>query len=181
MKKTCVFIIGTNGVGKTSLAKRLINGFGGISDYHEKITYCKDARACFVGKYEGVKFGGVDGFNNVTHLAERVNDGLKKCDFVFCEGKYIKNFSMNVLNAMFQAERQIVVFLYAPVAVLDERLRKRGGRGITQCVWRDQKVIARNAKRWQEIGATLLQYDTSEFSLEFMESDIRRKLSGLCG
>lgn len=129
MQKTCVFIIGTNGVGKTTLAKRLINDFGGIAAYKDKITYCNDGEACFIGRYEGVKFGGVDGLSNTSQLASHVKTGLNTRDVVFCEGKYIKSFSINMTNAMFQAKRGVVVFLYAPVSVLNERLIERAGGG----------------------------------------------------
>ena len=180
MQKTCVFIIGTNGVGKTTLAKRLINDFGGIAAYKDKITYCNDGRACFVGRYEGVKFGGVDGLNNTTQLAAHVKTGLNTREVVFCEGKYIKSFSINMTNAMFQAKRGVVIFIYAPVSVLNERLRGRaGGGGMTEHVWKDQKAVARTAKKWQEIGVKLVQFDTSQTTTEYIANKVKETVYGV--
>jgi len=42
--KTCVFITGTNSVGKTSLAKALIGLFGGIEEATKELTICRDRR-----------------------------------------------------------------------------------------------------------------------------------------
>lgn len=37
--KTCVFITGTNSVGKTTLAKALIERFGGIKETAKELTF----------------------------------------------------------------------------------------------------------------------------------------------
>lgn len=179
MQKTCVFIIGTNCVGKTTLAKRLISDFGGIAGFQDNITYCNDGRTCFVGKYEGVKYGGVDWLSNVTQLAWNVKTGLNTRDVVFCEGKYIKNFSINMNKAMFQAKRGVVVFLYAPVSVLNERLKERTGVGMTEYVWKDQKAVARTAKKWQEIGVKLMQFDTSQTTTEQIANKVKETVYGV--
>lgn len=179
MQKTCVFIIGTNAVGKTTLAKKLISDFGGVAAYCNKISYLGDKRTCFVGRYEGVKYGGIDGLNNITQLKEHVKKGLITHDVVFCEGKYIKSFSINMTNAMFEAQRGIVVFLYAPLNVLNERLKERSGTCITQSVWKDQKTIARTAKKWHEIGVNVLLFDTSKVTIDDMIYKIKKTVYGV--
>lgn len=51
MNKVACFIIGTNAVGKSTLARQLIETFGGVERVTDKITYCKDGETCFLGKY----------------------------------------------------------------------------------------------------------------------------------
>lgn len=64
MKKTCVFICGTNCTGKTTVAKALQARFGGIRATTSDTTYCNDSRACFAGRYKtDGKHGGVDVLN----------------------------------------------------------------------------------------------------------------------
>ena len=42
MRKTCVFIIGTNASGKSTVARKLIESFGGIESYKDGISSTKD-------------------------------------------------------------------------------------------------------------------------------------------
>ena len=51
MRKTCVFIIGTNASGKSTVARKLIESFGGIESYKDGISSTKDGVA-FAGRYD---------------------------------------------------------------------------------------------------------------------------------
>jgi broad-specificity NMP kinase len=166
--KTCVFITGTNAVGKTTLAKALIEQYGGIKEASKELTLCNDARVCFAGKYAVDKtFGGVDGFNQTKCLEGVVREGLTKADVIFCEGMYLHTFGLNLTNAMFSAEKHLIVFLYAPVSVINERLLSRAGKGIkNDAVWKKQQNCATAAKKWQSIGVPVYAFDTSKTSID---------------
>lgn len=162
MKKTCIFIIGTNGVGKTTLAKGLINKFGGIRDISNNITFCNDGLSCLAGGYNmQSKYGGVDKLNSTKGLKDIVETGLSKCNTIICEGSFLDSFGMNLTNAMFVAEKHIVVFLYAPTKVIDKRLMLRSGNNINNKKIEKQQRCLRSAKKWASIGVPVLSFDTS--------------------
>ena len=45
MRKTCVFIIGTNASGKSTVARKLIESFGGVESYNDGISITRDGIA----------------------------------------------------------------------------------------------------------------------------------------
>lgn len=180
--KTCVFITGTNAVGKTTLAKALIQHYGGIQSASKEITLCNDDRVAFAGRYElDKKFGGVDGFNQTKCLAGVVLKALENSDVIFCEGMYLHTFGLNLTNAMFSAQKQLVVLLYAPVEEIDRRLRSRAEKGVTEAVWKTQKGCARSAQKWASIGVPVLFFDTSKVSTNEILQSITSKVNELCG
>ena len=180
--KTCVFISGTNCTGKSSLARELIAQCGGIDHTDEWNTYCGDGVTCFGGKYSMErKYGGIDGFNQTKCLDQVVWNGLKTCDVVICEGMYLHTFGLNLTNAMFLAERHLLVFLYAPGATIHQRLIDRSGKGITnKAVISKQHNCARAAQKWQSIGVPVLTFDTSKISVEAEAQLILAKIKELC-
>lgn len=132
--KTCVFITGTNCSGKSTIARHLQQHFGGIREIASDTTWCNDSRACFAGIYhDGRKHGGVDALSKTSTLADIVTRGLQKADVIFCEGSYFDTFGMNLLNAMFNAQNFLYVFLYCDGETLmrrhQERLLASSGRG----------------------------------------------------
>lgn len=172
--KTCVFISGTNSVGKTTLAWEIINRHGGIDRITNDVTYCKDGKVCFAGRYGETKYGGVDRITNeqghscTSRLAEVVETGLKTCDVIICEGSYMDTFGMNLMNAMFKAEKYLLVNLYADVPTLYNRLCSRsngkngdGKRNFIK-IAKKQKQAMMAAKKWQSIGVKVLQINTAE-------------------
>lgn len=165
--KTCVFITGTNSVGKTTLAKALIERFGGIREVTKELTYCNDSRICFAGRYSiEARYGGVDIFNCTSILADVVAKGLETCDIVICEGSYLDTFGNNLTNAMFQAKKYLVVFLYADAKVIHERLLNRGKKGCSPQTLPKQRNVLRAAKKWAEIGVPVLSINTGVVSLD---------------
>jgi broad-specificity NMP kinase len=182
MNKVCVLITGTNAVGKSSLAKELIATYGGIRTADKLLTCCNDQRICFAGKYDLTKkYGGVDGFNQTKCLESVVRKGLMQHDVVICEGMYLHTFGMNLLNAAFAADRQLVVFLYAPVREINRRLIGRSQTGIANdAVWKKQQATAVSAKKWASIGVPVLSYDTSITRTADIAQQVASKIEELC-
>lgn len=165
--KTCVFITGTNSVGKTTLAKALIERFGGIKETTKELTLCQDSRVCFAGRYRyETRYGGVDVFNCTRILPDVVEKAFKTCDIVFCEGSYFDTFGLNLTNAMFKAQKHLVVFLYADGAVLHSRLLGRGKVGLSERTLPKQKNACKAAKKWVEIGIPVMCFNTGVTSLD---------------
>ncbi len=120
-------ITGTNCTGKTTLAKELIRRFGGISRTQKDRTICADTRVVFLGKYAGgEKYGGCDGLHETKKLAPICKDAIRNgAEFVFCEGSYLKSFGINLQKLVFSASHQLIVTLFAPKILPDDRLYKR--------------------------------------------------------
>lgn len=181
--KICVFVTGTNAVGKTTLVKELIRRHGGIASATKTITTCKDSRICFAGKYEeGKKFGGVDVSNLIKCLESVVKEGLEKSDVILCEGMCLHTFGLNLTRAAFVADKQMVVYLYAPVEEIYKRLKERTGKCIrSERVQRKQRYAAAAARKWAAIGIHVLPFDTSKTSPEEIANKIQEKIKELCG
>lgn len=154
--KKCVFITGTNAVGKSSLAWEIITRYGGV----DRITNDK-------------------GSSCTSRLAEVVEEGLKHCEVIICEGSFLDTFGMNLINALFKAEQQYVISLYADNLTIFNRLGNRSngknGKRSTksiQKVFDKQLRCMRAARKWQEIGVRVLQINTAETSLQDVVSRV---------
>lgn len=180
MNNLVCFITGTNAVGKSTLARQLIETFGGVERVTDKITYCKDGETCFLGKYfYGGKFEGVDTYPTTNGLYKHVQAALSERNVVFAEGFYLHTFGLNLQKALLQGQRQMIVFLYAPSKVLNNRLLNRGGRGVTKFVINTQRGAFNAAKRWHEIGIPVLSFDTSKYSVSEIEQKILERINKL--
>ena len=189
--KTVVFITGTNAVGKSTLARSIIERFGGIYEERDCTTFCKDKRYGLAGRYKDKRYGGVDRITNdkgsscTSRLAEVVSEGLKTADVMFCEGSFMDTFGLNLTNALFLGDKALVVSLYAPPAVIYERLNKRsnGMNGTGKRNWprifRKQKQALIAAQKYEQIGCKVLQFDTSVFSTEQIRDEIINTLQGM--
>lgn len=180
--KTCVFITGTNAVGKTTLVKELMVRYGGIKESTKTLTTCHDDRVCFAGHYGDGKFGGVDGFNQTKCLESVVRSGLAEHDTIICEGMYLHTFGINLTNAAFAADKQLIVFLYCPVEEIHRRLLERAGKGLTNdAVWKKQLNCATAARKWASIGVPVLSFDTSKTTTQEIADTVTAKIDALCG
>lgn len=189
--KAVVFITGTNAVGKSTLAWSLIERFGGIYEERDCVTYCKDKRYGLAGRYKDKRYGGVDRITNdkgsscTSRLAEVVSEGLKTADVMFCEGSFMDTFGLNLTNALFLGDKALVVSLYAPPAVIYERLNKRSngmngtGKRNWPTIFRKQKQALIAAQKYEQIGCKVLQFDTSVFSTEQIRDEIINTLQGM--
>lgn len=165
--KTCVFITGTNSSGKTTLAKALIGLFGGIEEATKELTVCRDRRICFAGRYsDESRYGGVDAFNCTRVLPDIVKMGLERSEVIICEGSYLDTFGNNLTNAMFQAQKYLVIMLYAEGTVLHNRLIERSKKGCNIGILTKQKNVLRAVKKWHEIGIPVQCYDTGKLSFD---------------
>lgn len=169
--KTCVFITGTNCVGKTTLVKAILEKHGGISSYEDKITYSNDGKVAFAGKYDG-KYGGVDGLNSVKILESLTIKAFEKVDVFMAEGLKLHSFGLSLQKALFTAQYHIVVFLYAPLKELDARLKERSGTRISEAIAKDQIAIKNAFLKWQEVGVKTLFFDTSKVDIKTIEETI---------
>lgn len=166
--KTCVFITGTNAVGKSTLTRAIIAHYGGVDRIVNDVTYCVEGGVCLAGKYrEGSLFGGVDGFPT-KRLADVVEEGLRHANTIFCEGSFMNSFGLNLTNAMFKGERNLVVNLFSDCKTITDRLIGRSG--ITDrnydLIFKKQKQSMMSARKWQSIGVKVLQFNTAEVSIE---------------
>lgn len=189
--KIVVFITGTNAVGKSTLARSLIDRFGGICEERACMTICKDKRYGLAGPYKSKLYGGVDKITNdkgsscTSRLAEVVSEGLKTADVIFCEGSFMHTFGLNLTNALFLGDAALVVSLYAPPEVIYKRLNERsnGMNGTGKRNWpkifRKQRQALISAQKYEQIGCKVLQYDTSVYSVEQIREEIINALRGL--
>mgnify|MGYP002509566029 CR=1 FL=1 len=173
---TCVFITGTNAVGKSSVARAIIERCGGIAKVEDQVTYCADGKTTLAGSYL-CKYGGVDRVTNTkgssctSELQNVVERGLAQRDIIFCEGSFMGTFGMNLTNAMFKANKHLVINLYADARTLYDRLNNRSkgkngnGRDFA-LILKKQKLSAVSAVKWHEIGVKVLQINTAEYSPE---------------
>ncbi len=176
--KTCVFITGTNAVGKSALAWEFITRYGGVDRITNDVTYCVEGNICFAGRYGETRYGGVDRITNdkgsscTSMLADVVAEGLRHADTIFCEGSFMNTFGLNLSNAIFKAERQLVVNLYADPQTIWNRLTARsngkygnGKRRFDLIVTRQRQTMIA-ARKWQSIGVKVLQFNTAETTIE---------------
>ncbi len=175
--KTCVFITGTNAVGKSALAWEFITRYGGVDRITNDVTYCVEGGICFAGRYGETRYGGVDRITNdkgsscTSRLAEVVEEGLRHADTIFCEGSYMGTFGLNLSNALFKAEKPLIVSLYADPQTIWNRLTARSngkngsGKRRFDLIIKNQKQAMIAAKKWQSIGVKVLQMNTSQVSI----------------
>lgn len=163
--KTCVFIMGTNCTGKTSVARELLRLFGGISGEEETgvglITTTGCGRVAFAGRYDGVKFGGVDYYGRTKDLCVVASVALARYDALVCEGMYVSSFGKNLTSTIYQADARLVVCLYADNETITRRLAKRSGTKMTEAVMRKQRICANAAKKYGENGCAVRFFDTA--------------------
>lgn len=176
--KTCVFITGTNAVGKSSLVMALAEHFGGVGRFENDVTYCKYGSVCLAGRYEGGRYGGVDKITNAkgssctSRLAAVVEEGLRNADIIICEGSFMNTFGLNLTNAMFKADLHLLVSLYADSKTIYERLtsRSNGKYGKRKrnflLIITKQKDAMVAARKWQSIGVKVLQFNTAQTTVE---------------
>lgn len=170
----CVFITGTNAVGKSSLSHAILERQGGIERFEKDVTYTKNGVVSFAGPYFDGHYQGVDrirddkGHSCTSRLAEVVREGLTHSDIIICEGSFMNTFGLNLTNAMFSADRYLVVSLYCDKMELYRRLQQRNNGHKTDYdkVFKKQLQALRAARKWQRIGVRVLQYCTSSTPLD---------------
>lgn len=147
--KTCIFITGTNAVGKSALAWALIERFGGV----DRIT-------------------NENGASCTSRLAAVVEEGLRNADTIICEGSFMNTFGLNLTNAMFKADRHLLVSLWTDSKTIYDRLTSRsngkygnGKRNFPKIITKQRQAMVA-ARKWQSIGVKVLQFNTAQTTIE---------------
>lgn len=175
MKKT-VLIIGTNAVGKTSLARELIKKAGGISEIVNRVTYCNDGKTALIGDYsKHKKIEGVDSFGETRFLSDLIKSVDR--EVVVFEGLKCGTFGLSIQQALFQGTEQLLVFLYASPNTINKRLIERSGSGIKSlAVLKQQKANLNAAIKYKEIGVNVVSFNTDNTSVNEIADEILSKI-----
>lgn len=185
MNKVCVFITGTNAVGKTTFIKALAERHGGFVASGDDLTPCEDGLVCLAGCYDRSKYGGVDRIRNAqgrsctSRLAEVVEAGLASHDIIICEGSFLNSFGLNLSNALFKAQRYLVVYLYADATTLHQRLLNRAARCVSETILNRQRNGCVAANKWKSIGVPVLSFNTGQCDFEAMVDEVDKKIMNL--
>lgn len=169
--KTCVFIIGTNCSGKTTVAKRMIEKLGGQKGFRDKITYTAGGVA-FAGKYD-VKFGGVDYLNSTSVLPGLVARAFESVGTIVCEGVRLKSYGDNMTKSMYLADRRYVFYLHASLRELEKRLKARTGNESAKLSIHTKKQILEcysSMRKWNANGCHTAVVDTEKMNADDIAS-----------
>lgn len=154
-----------------------MDSMGGVDRTVGDVTYTRFGGVAFAGRYD-TRFGGVDELTNekgsscTSTLAGVVKKALLCADTVFCEGMYLNTFGLNLSNALFLGDRQLVVSLWADPLTIYTRLNERssGKRGDGyrnwETIFRKQRNAMIAAGKWKSIGVPVLQFNTAKSSVE---------------
>ena len=171
-------IIGTNAVGKSSLARELINRAGGIAYVANRTTYCNDNKTAVLGDYSKHKnIEGVDAFGETKCLSELIKQTGR--EIVVFEGLKCGTFGLSINKALVDnSGGQIIIFLYASAKTINERLKERSGTGIkTKAVLTQQKCNLRAALKYKEIGVKVVSFNTDEISTKEIADNVEQLIS----
>lgn len=162
--KTCIFITGTNCVGKTSVVREIIARSGGVEELRKTITICKGRKIALAGPYrDGSNYGGVDALNETKGLEGIVRGAFEEgAEYVFCEGSYLNTFGINLTNAFFTAEKQLLVCLVAPLETINKRLGERTGSSINKKIVEKQQRAITAAIKFSQIGVPVMMINAEE-------------------
>lgn len=174
--KKIIAIIGTNAVGKTTLARNIISYAGGVQEIVNGVTYCADGKTAVVGNYiEGKKFAGVDEFGETKFLSEKLKTIER--EYIVFEGVKCGTFGLSIQNALFSGTDSLIVFLYASAKTINERLLKRSAKGINSIgVLAQQKTNLNAAIKYKEIGVNVVSINTDELLPEQIFEQVRNKI-----
>lgn len=163
--KTAIFIVGTNGTGKTTLMRNIIRRLGGIERFEDNITYLKNPQYAALGKYDSDSKTnvGVDWIKNTRSLTNLIKLAHSKgVDTVLAEGSMLHTFGINITNAVFAAPNRLWVLLFADTATLAERIKKRSGVALSPKSIDKQRFLAKNFEKMKRIGVPSVAIDTSK-------------------
>lgn len=163
-----VLIMGTNGTGKSSAARGIL---GNDFFVDGELTFKKDYSICLIGNYKQ-KFGGVDGLNRVIDLHELIKKGLERSNLVIAEGVKLHSFGLSIQKAASVCNETTIVLLVAGAKTIDERIKKRGGRGVTAQILKDQKNCLSALIKFKQIGVRTMIIKTDNLSTDFVAQKI---------
>ena len=174
--KRVVLIMGTNAVGKSTLARSIISYAGGVSDVVDSVTYCNDGETALIGDYsKGKKIEGVDSFGETKFLSEKIK-GVER-QYVIFEGMMCGTFGLSIQKALFSGDSPLVIFLYASAEKINKRLQERSGTGINSiAVLKQQRANLSAAVKYKQIGVPVVSINTDNYTKEEVFEQVKVKL-----
>ena len=152
-----IYISGCSCVGKTTLARFIIEQNGGVVDYREGFTITRTG-VVLAGKYAGVKFGGFD-------YMGKFKKPEFNCRTIIYEGTRISRINSEIGDSIIE-NNGVFVYMFASINTIDKRLKQRSNTGATNHVIKDFKGAYSIAKKYKEAGIRVITLNTDELSTE---------------
>ena len=175
-----VLVVGCFGVGKTTLAKNLLNIDGGWEN-HDSYAVSKGGLFTCAGTYfQDKALGGVDRLKNTRAIPQLIANASTPCFFV--EGKRATCFGTSTLVPMFSVPNQLVIYLKAGASAIYKRLNMRGTCKTTRLkIERYIKDSEALAQKFSSIGVRVVQLDTERANTaeiaNFVFGEVQRFIS----
>ncbi|MCL1933267.1 MAG: hypothetical protein FWF53_05615 [Candidatus Azobacteroides sp.] len=164
-----IYIFGCCCVGKTTLARFIIERNGGAVDFRESFTITKTG-VVLAGKYSGVKYGGFDYIKK-----------FKKPQFdfrtVIYEGALIGRINSEKGDYIIENDG-ICVYMFASIKTIEKRLKQRSNTGVTNHIIKDFKGAYTTAKKYKEAGLRVITLNTDELTTEQCYDKIKQYIHG---
>lgn len=176
--RSCIFIMGTNCTGKSTLAREIIKREGNISRVSKLCTYTNNGRVAFGGSYasESSCGVGVDRLGKTSCLIDAICEAEKfGFDTFVAEGCIIGTFGMNITNALLLADNPTIVFLHANPETIKRRLYERSGSKLTRKIMDKQKSIINAVLKYKEIGVRVLAFN-DKIRIEKIADHVKERL-----
>ncbi len=170
-----VLITGTNGVGKTSAMRCLIDKCGGIAKVTEDnaVIFLADGKCAVGGGLSGKgNYYGIDVKRNTKCLEPICRKALDTCDTVFCEGAYLHTFGLNLCRALALADKGYVICLYSDYETINSHLKQRAGKGINKNIINRQRCALSSAAKFSNIGYNVMLINTADYTPEMIADKI---------
>lgn len=178
MKKV-VFITGTNGVGKTSAMRAIMDKLGGIAEIStdNDLILLGDGNSAVGGGLNGAgNYYGIDVKRNTKCLEPICRKALDTRNNVFCEGAYLHTFGLNLCRALACGDKGYVIALYANYKVINDHLKQRGGKPINNAIISKQRCALSSAAKFSKIGYNVMTIDTATHT----PAEIAEKILDFC-
>lgn len=183
---TLILIVGTNGVGKSTLMRAVIRGLGGQHESSDKFitTVNNNKDICIIGPYGASKccVGG-DSFcaTSGRDILTTIQEAKKSYRIVLCEGRYIATFSNSRINAYFSGGTKVIaIHLSGDENYIKKNIEARGGKFSAHMV-KGVRSISNWLKKIGTIGALTLEIPPSvdyrikqKLILNIIENELRK-------
>jgi cytidylate kinase len=149
--------------GKTTLARYIIEKNGGIKSEQDGFTVTHN-EVVLAGKYSSVAY---PGFDRMQVFAKPNFE----CKTLIYEGTSMARFNSEKIDFLIE-NNGTVIFLYAPLAVINSRLIERSGERKRKHLISDIRAVNQYVKKIKEVGLRLLLFDTSKYDTEQIYNEI---------
>ncbi|GHT33959.1 hypothetical protein FACS189434_09300 [Bacteroidia bacterium] len=162
-----IYISGCSCTGKTTLARLIIERSGGITDFRDGFTATK-SNIVLAGRYQGIKYGGYD------DMGKFKKPPFDHKTFIY-EGTRIGRVNSEIGDFIIE-NNGVLVFMYAPLKTIAERLKARSNTKVTPNIIKDFKAAYSAAKKFKEIGLRVITLNASELTTEQCYNQIKQYL-----